>query len=180
MEKQEAVTSNAGSSATSDAQSFQRLKFWIGFLKWFVVSVALVIVTTIIDWGFRDREATLAELKLYDRYVTELIVLNQNPVQKRMLAQFFAAVTPSEKLKKGWECYLALVEKEYRDYVKPILHEDSVLRARYVSLLETAKYTDAAATELKELELRIHHNEQLLHPALVLPASGEGLLKNVK
>ena len=79
---------------------FEKYKFRMELLKWLIGSFAIVIVTLIINYGFRDRAAGLNEIQQYDKYVTELIILNNDPGQKRMLAQFFAYVTPSEKLKK--------------------------------------------------------------------------------
>ncbi len=81
--------------------SFEKYKYKVDLIKWLIGSVALVIMTTIINWGFNDREEGLNEIQQYDKYATELIVLNNNPVNKRMLAQFFSTVTPSEKLRKG-------------------------------------------------------------------------------
>ncbi|MFH0760812.1 MAG: hypothetical protein V2A67_04855 [Bacteroidota bacterium] len=170
MEKQESKPTRTDPSVREATQSFQRLKFWIGFLKWFVVSVALVVITTIIDWGFRDREAGLAELKFYDRYVTELIVLNPNPVQKRMLAQYFASVTPSEKLRERWEIYYDSVYIEYREYIDPLLKEDSMIRMRYQRLLQRENLSDAGTGELIRVKERMDQIDRLLHPLLTLPA----------
>ncbi|MFH1161022.1 MAG: hypothetical protein V1733_08755, partial [bacterium] len=170
MEKQEPKPSRTDPSGKAAAQSFQRLKYWIDLTKWFIASVVLVTVTTIINWGFRDREAGLAELKFYDRYVTELIVLNPNPVQKRMLAQYFASVTPSEKLRERWEIYYDSVYIEYREYIDPLLKEDSLIRMRYQRLLQRENLSDAATGELIRMKERMDQIDRLLHPLLTLPA----------
>ena len=74
------------------------LKIWIDFFKWFVVSVAIVIMTKIIDSGFKDRELGIQELNEYGRYV-ELITDYNKVAERRLLAQFFAYVSPSDKLR---------------------------------------------------------------------------------
>lgn len=92
--------------------SDERLKIWIDLLKWAVVSVGLVIMTTIIDSGFKDREVGINELKEYDKYVF-LVVDNTKLAERRLLAQYFAYVTPSDKLKQGWKDYFAVLDEEY-------------------------------------------------------------------
>ena len=92
----------------------ERLKIWIDLGKWAVVSVGLVIMTTIIDSGFRDREVGINEIKEYDKYVA-LVTDNTKISERKLLAQYFAYVTPSEKLKNGWKDYLVVIEKEIEE-----------------------------------------------------------------
>jgi hypothetical protein len=74
-------------------------------LKWVLGTFAITILTLIINWEFKDRSVGMEEISQYDRYTTDLLVLNDNPVKKRMLPQFFATETPSSKLKKGGQEY---------------------------------------------------------------------------
>ncbi|RKR84127.1 hypothetical protein BDD43_4354 [Mucilaginibacter gracilis] len=99
------------------AQNLERLKLWIEVIKWFITSVVLVIISTIIETGFKDRTAGIQEIQQYDKYVTDLIVLNKEIGPRRLLAQYFANVTASDKLKQGWKDYYKLVDKEYNEYV---------------------------------------------------------------
>ena len=78
--------------------AFEKYKYKIELFKWLIVSVGIVIATMIIDWGFRDRAAGLQEVQQYDKYATELLILNDNPKSKRMLAQYFSKVIPSALL----------------------------------------------------------------------------------
>jgi len=110
--------------------SFEKYKFKVELFKWLIGSVALVIMTTIINWGFKDREAGLMEIQQYDKYASDLIVLNNNPANKRMLAQFFSKVTPSEKLRKGWELYYEAVDAEYKE----LLFKDSINQLKLQTL----------------------------------------------
>ncbi len=150
-------------------QDFERLKYWISLGKWFVVSVALVIMTTIIDWGFKDRQAGLAELKFYDNYVTELIVLNPSPVQKRMLAQYFACVGPSDKLRERWKIYHDSIYREYIDYITPLLEEEALLLPMYETLLHSTNVTVRNQEELGKIEARLKEIRQIRYPKLKLP-----------
>lgn len=109
---------------------FEKYKFRIQIWKWVIGTICLTIITLIIDYGFRDRAASLNEMHLYDRYVTDLIVLNNKTGPRRLLAQYFSHVTASEKLKKGWIDYYNVVNKEYQD----ILLKDSLLAMKIEDL----------------------------------------------
>lgn len=91
----------------------ERLKIWIELGKWAIVSVGLVIMTTIINAGFKDREVGLNEIKEYDKYVL-MVTDNTKISERRLLAQYFAHVTPSKKLKEGWASYFNIVDKEFQ------------------------------------------------------------------
>jgi len=90
----------------------ERLKIWIDLGKWFVVSVGLVIMTQIIDSGFKDREVGINEIKEYDKYVS-VVTDNNKIAERRLLAQYFAHITPSDKLREGWLNYYKSVDEEY-------------------------------------------------------------------
>lgn len=149
---------------------FEKYKAKIELFKWLIGSVALVLVTTVIDFGFRDRSAGLTEIQQYDKYVTELIVLNGDPGQKRMLAQFFSNVTPSEKLKAGWTNYFNQVDKEYKVYIEPILKNDSIIRKEYYSFAGKKTLTQEEIKKKQVLEVQIEENNRLINPAIILPS----------
>ncbi len=107
-------------------EAFEKYKVRIELLKWLVGTIGLTVITFIINWGFRDREQGMNEISQYDKYASELIILNDNPVNRRMLAQFFSKVIPSEKLKKGWVEYYKEVDSEYRIFMQ----KDSLVKYR--------------------------------------------------
>lgn len=95
----------------------ERLKIWIELGKWLIISVGFVLMTKIIDTGFKDREIGVNELKEYDKYVS--LVTDYNKIsERRLLAQYFAHVTPSKKLKEGWVEYYKSVDYEYNLLIK--------------------------------------------------------------
>ncbi|MFZ4572535.1 MAG: hypothetical protein ACOYM0_15525, partial [Bacteroidales bacterium] len=75
MEEKPAKTETQKAAAAMT--ELQKMKLIFDVVKWLIGSVALVIVTMVIDYGFRDRAAGLNEVKQYDNYVTNLIVLNK-------------------------------------------------------------------------------------------------------
>lgn len=85
--------------------------------KWFMVSVAIVLATAIVNDGFRERDQDVKEMQVFDKYTT--VVLEADGVEKRkLLTEYFASVSPDGRIKTAWENYKKVVEiqvKEYRD-----------------------------------------------------------------
>jgi hypothetical protein len=126
-------------------------------------------MTAIIDWGFKDRAAGMQEIQHYDKYATELIVLNNDPVKKRMLAQFFSKVTPSEKLRAGWESYYKEVDAEYREFLK----KDTLDQEKLKSYMDkdTASLSPSQKIEKEQLEIRVKETRRIMNQPIILPNS---------
>ncbi|MDB5232996.1 MAG: hypothetical protein JWN76_3801 [Chitinophagaceae bacterium] len=120
--------------AGETSEDFERYKYRIDLIKWVITSVVLVIVTIIIDWGFKDRSAGLQEIQQYDKYVTDLIVLNKEVGPRRLLAQYFSIVTPSTKLRDRWAIYFKEMDAEYQQ-----LANEKASLAKQVSQLDSSK-----------------------------------------
>ena len=153
----------------NSGQVTPKLKFWIDLAKWFIVSVALVVTTLIIDTGFKERAADLTELKFYDKYITELTVLNSNPANKIMLAEYLLCISPSIDLRKRWKAYYDTIYPDYIKYITPIREELNLIdeRLRHLALMDNP--TAVKSDELKILEkLRVVLYQQL-YPSFALP-----------
>lgn len=85
----------------------------IEFVKWFLGTFVLVIITTAISFHFQDREQSLNEVTFYDKYATELIVLNPDIAKRRLLSQYFAHVTPNAQVREQWMSYYKVVNEEW-------------------------------------------------------------------
>lgn len=145
------------------------LKYWIDLGKWFLISVVIVIATKIVDTGFKERQTSLTELKFYDTYVTNLIVLNPSPVNKRFLAQYLICVTTSDKLRDRWQVYYDSIYPEYAAYVQGIESENKLLEERYNALKTTVERKDNLLAELARIEAQLAANREKLVPSFVLP-----------
>lgn len=150
-------------------QNFERYKYKVELFKWLIGSVALVVMTAIIDWGFKDRAAGLQEIQQYDKYATELIVLNNDPVKKRMLAQFFSKVTPSEKLREGWELYYKEVDSEYKEFLK----KDTLAQERLKKLSDkdSTMLSTSQKMEKEQLEIQVKETQRIMNQPIILPNS---------
>ncbi|MDD2303432.1 MAG: hypothetical protein PHP53_01950 [Prolixibacteraceae bacterium] len=154
-------------SPNDPSLSFEKYKYKVDLFKWLIGSVALVVMTTIIDWGFKDRAAGLQEIQQYDKYATELIILNNDPVKKRMLAQFFSKVTPSEKLRDGWEKYYREVNVEYREFLK----KDSIAQAKLKELAnkDSTQLSESQKIEKQQAEQTVRETQRINSQPIVLP-----------
>ena len=158
--------SNEQTPSSNSQEDFEKFKYKVEIFKWIIGSVVLVIVTTIIDWGFKDRAAGLQELQQYDKYATELIVMNDNLKNKRMLAQYFSTVTPSEKLRAGWKLYFDQVDKEYQK----LLADDSIIKVEYEKLkLDSLNKSPVYQLKLQKVEAQMNIHDKILNEPVLLP-----------
>ena len=143
----------------------ERMKYWIDLAKWSIVSVVLVVATMIIDKGFRDRAAGIVEIQTYDKYVTDLIVLNKEVGPRRLLAQYFANVTASDKLRAHWVDYYNVLNQEY----DIIAAHDSALALEQRVLARKATLTRADTVRFQEIQMQRKINDiQLNTPVIPL------------
>jgi hypothetical protein len=120
-------TENEKLTLEEKAFEFERYKFRIDVIKWFIASVALVIMTIIIDKGFRERAAGVQEMQAFDRYV-ETILLADNIESRWKLSEYYAIVTPTERLRKRWILYKDSISSDYRTF-KALKNKEEELRS---------------------------------------------------
>jgi hypothetical protein len=154
------------SPLTTDIE-FEKYKMKINLYKWMLGTFFITVITIVINWGFKDRAQGMTEISQYDKYATDMIILNDNPVKKRMLAQFFAHVTPSEKLKEGWQDYYKDINKEYLVFMK----KDSILRLNYNGLIkkDTTKLNVSEKAKLKVWSSQVEQNDLIINAPTITP-----------
>lgn len=87
----------------------------IELIKWFVGSVVIVIITLIIESGFKERETGIEEMKIYNEYV-DIILKADNIEERWKLAEYFAIVTPTQRLRERWVKYQNILVDDYKRY----------------------------------------------------------------
>jgi len=124
-----------------------RFDQYIELFKWFISSVAIVVVTLIIDTGFRERETGINEMKLYSDYVD--VILQANNIEERYkLADYFATVTPTDRLRVRWI--------EYRNTIVESYMEFQTLKIKEAQLLASNK---DVSKELIEIQNKMKKHE---------------------
>lgn len=130
-----------------------RFDQYIELFKWFISSVAIVVVTLIIDTGFRERETGINEMKLYSDYVD--VILKANNIEERYkLADYFATVTPTDRLRDRWV--------EYRNSIVESYHEFQALKTREAELIASGK--DVSNELIKIQAQKEKHEGGLMKP----------------
>jgi len=129
----------------------ERLKLWLGFAKFILGTFVLGLVTTLINSAIQEREIELKEQEQVAQFLQH--ALQEDVGVRRRFAQYFSTVTRSDKLRKGWQTYFTLVEKEFQDKNS----EKNDLE------IQVAK-KNIGAQEREKLNARIADLEQALSP----------------
>ncbi|VXD11691.1 hypothetical protein [Marinoscillum sp. 108] len=93
--------------------------------KWYIVSVALVFSGNLVKDGFTERETGIKEMQVYDKYVD--LILEADNIEKRWkLAEYFATVTPTDRLRERWVEYQGKLQDDYDEYKKLLADEQKL------------------------------------------------------
>jgi len=128
--------------------------------KWFIVSVAITLSTSIINDGFKEREQDIKEMEVFDKYVSTVIAANSLE-QRRALSEYFSAVSPNGQIKESWEKYQKIVDKQLQD--------DAANKAKLADIQNKEKEQTVTAEELlkkDELINKIQTNNMSLAPSV--------------
>ncbi|WP_161626825.1 peptidoglycan-binding protein [Desulfospira joergensenii] len=101
-------TAPKSSEATMDNE---RLKIWIGFVKFLLGTVILGLVTTFVNNEIQNREIELKEIEQLGKFIDH--ALTEDVGVRKRFAHYFSKVTRSERLRERWSEYYADVEKEF-------------------------------------------------------------------
>lgn len=137
----------------------EKYKVNIELIKWFIGSVVLVLVTTIIDKGFKERAAGIQEMQAYDKYV-EVILKADNIEERWKLSQYFSIVTPTERLRERWIAYKDSISDDYKNFKDLSDKEYELTRQKNAllrkdSISETDKKLNEIHNKLAPFEKRL-------------------------
>jgi hypothetical protein len=125
-----------------------REKFWVG-------GVALVILSSIINYQIQQRELGLKQLEEENRHLSQFVdqIVSKDPQVRVIIAEYFETVSISSDARNRWEAYL----KKAKDYVvkERIAEETRITQKARIEDLEArlAKATaDAKIGETKKLK----------------------------
>lgn len=155
-------------TAITENIAFEKYKIRMNFYKWIMGTFCIAIVTITINWSFNDRAVGMDELSAYEKYTTEVMVLNENPVKKRMLAQFFGTAAPSWLIRNRWRAYYDTVNKEYLKYIE----DNKCLRKQYKKLISIQNPTDSEKFEIEFIKDKLDLNQKQEISAVITPQKG--------
>ncbi len=118
----------------------------IEIVKWFVISVAIVIGASIISDSFKEREQDIKEIGVFDKYVTT--ITEAKGIEKRwLLAQYFSFVAPPGELRKSWEAYKVAIKPEFDEYRKSKDEENALEAKKKITNLTNVEETRLAEVQ---------------------------------
>ncbi|MFI3219738.1 MAG: SPOR domain-containing protein [Methylococcales bacterium] len=144
----------------------------IDLVKWFVVSVGIVLITLVVNDGFRAREQTmkemeqknellLKEMEFFAKY-TETVLDASGDEKREKLSEYFEAVSPEEgHMKVAWKTYKEIVSNHIKELnnqsqsqsprIKELekkLHEKKITAEERVELLDWYAKKQSASQSL--------------------------------
>jgi hypothetical protein len=169
--KEVKVNEEFSGSGQLDSQKIklEKQKIYFDFFKWLLGTVGIGILTIFINARLNNRAAALNEMQFYDRYVTDLIVLNNKTGPRRLLAQYFSTVAPSDKIRDGWKKYYEIVNVEYQN----LLLKDSIATKR-IEELQPDSLKSTNARELKKLTIQRTNIRNEISTEMKIPSEAFG------
>ena len=117
--------------------------------KWYIVSVALVFSGNLVKDGFTERETGIKEMQVYDKYVD--LILEADNIEKRWkLAEYFATVTPTDRLRERWVEYQGKLQGDYDEYKKLLADEQKLEK------LDTSSADPESALEIIQRQKAVY------------------------
>ena len=95
----------------------------IEMAKWYIVSVGIVVGATIVTNAFKERDADVQEIAVFEKHVTT--ITKAGGIEDRwLLAQYFSMVAPKGDLRDSWTLYRESIKPEVEKYVASKAEED--------------------------------------------------------
>jgi len=67
----------------------EKFKFWMGFVKWLIVSVAITLAGLFIGSGFKERTTGIQEMQAFDKYAYPMLDADNFDVRWNLSEFFF-------------------------------------------------------------------------------------------
>lgn len=149
----------------------------IDILKWFVVSVAVVIGASIVSDSFKEREQDVKEIGVFDKYVTT--ITEADGIEKRwLLAEYFSFVAPPGELRDSWEAYKVAIKPALDEYRKDKAERDALASKQQRTPEENTKLTELqkkTETQEKSLVAKGEAGEMVPDEWLIIAATDDSL-----
>lgn len=124
--------------------------------KWFMVSVAITLSTSIINDSFREREQDIKEMEFFDKYVNT--ISSESIEKRRLLSEYFALVSPEGEIREAWERYKGAIDKH--------LAELKADEPKIIAIAAKDAEGTASPAEIEELN-RLQEKASVLRQSLI-------------
>ena len=122
----------------------EHLEQWLNFVKFILASVVVGLITFFVNTGLKERQIALEEQKHLASFKDDALI--ENVAHRRRLAEYFANVTQSADLKKGWKSYLQILEDEFEEKQQ----EENDAKVEIERLAKELEDAESKSSELKQ------------------------------
>lgn len=120
----------------------------IEMAKWYIVSVGIVVGATIITNAFKEREADVKEIEVFEKHVATIIKAG-GIEERRLLAEYFSMVAPKGDLRDSWILYRDYINAEVEKYRANKAEEERLADVKQRNPEEEAKLAKLQKTNTK-------------------------------
>lgn len=97
----------------------------IELAKWYIISVGIVVGATIVTNAFKEREADVSEIAIFEKHVAT--ITKAGGIEDRwLLAQYFSMVAPKGDLRESWTLYRDSLKPEVDKHIASKAEEDQL------------------------------------------------------
>ncbi len=111
--------------SANDADKQTRVDKVIEVGKWFFASIAIVVAATVVSDGFRERDEDIKEIAVFDKYTT-IVTKADGLAERRLLVEYFAAVSPPGTLRDSWMAYKNLTDRQAEETERAIAEKAAI------------------------------------------------------
>ncbi len=127
-------------------QKHSREKFWVG-------GVALVIVTSIVNWQIQWREIEIKQIEEENRHLSKFVsnILDRDPQTRLFIAEYFEILSHSIDARQRWASYKKIAKNRVEDE-KNAERRRADLQVRLNEILDEIGNPNTPATRKKQLQ----------------------------
>ena len=120
----------------------------IEMAKWYIVSVGIVVGATVVTNAFKEREADVTEIQVFEKHVAT--ITKAGGLEDRwLLAQYFSMVAPRGDLRDSWTLYKESIRPEVEKYLANKAEEERLAKVPKRNPEQEAKLAELQKTNIK-------------------------------
>jgi hypothetical protein len=146
------------SQSTAETRRLDRLRIWLGFAKFLLGTVALGVMSAVLNKQIQDRTLAMKEQEQQQEYVKQFVsqALDDNLEKRVRFAHYFSSL-----LSGSWNAYYDGVTAEF------LQQKEELAKAREAE--EIAKKADPTSPVVNSLQRQIQVLENNLTPQNIVP-----------
>lgn len=109
----------------------EKLKIWLGFWKFILGTVALGIISAILNWQYQNKQLEQEKVRQESDFVAQFLnnALDKDLEKRRDFAEYFFRVSPTADARERWKKYQEYITSQmssankYQDEIESLKHQ---------------------------------------------------------